>query len=232
MKPNMVDSDGVLGGGGSPGDQVQNADQTPSPVSDPIVSLEKRLAQLEGDLRGLRSVTDKGMAGVNKEVQQEVKGLKQEVAKYKKLLEKYPDPDDAARAMFLDRLMESGGSQVANVQVPPQPVVGSQQGGATVDVEGLLELLQLPNNDPEVLAVLRDTNNPLERVAKFQVMSKARKDRTVAPNPAAVSQTTVGSGPPAKDLAERYHDEMSKAAPGSEQALQIRRKYRKEGLNI
>jgi hypothetical protein len=54
----------------------------------------------------------------------------------------------------------------------------------------------------------------------------------VVPNPAAVLQTAPGIQEPSKTLAEQYQEALSKATPGSEGMLQIRREFRKKGLKI
>jgi hypothetical protein len=114
------------------------------------------------------------------------------------------------------------------LQPAPSEPVGKQATTANTE-EALLSQLKLDANDPEVVKLLRE-DDVATRIAGIAALAVQRSQ--VVPNPAAVLQTAPGIQEPSKTLAEQYQEALSKATPGSEGMLQIRREFRKKGLKI
>lgn len=87
----------------------------------------------------------------------------------------------------------------------------------------------LEQNDPEFSEVKFVTDDPDEYLETLEAAAKKKAERLQTPT-GARAPMSVGGAPQGGPLMEQYRREVLKVRPGSEAALQLRRKYRQMGL--
>jgi len=124
-------------------------------------------------------------------------------------------------------------TQPAQAAQPPAPVA---QAARYADVNKQVEQLSktagmdILEDDPEAAALIKAKSEP-EFLDMYQQAIQAKRQRLNPPTQLPTNLLT-GSPSPVKTLKEQYDLEMSQAKPGSEQAMQVRRKYRAKGLDL
>ena len=196
-----------------------------------VVGLEavlQRLDNLEAQLRGVQSITDKNKAATSREVDR----LKEQIALTKKYLDKYPDEDEAARMMAIDRLVY-GTPQGQDVQVPvnpPQVSGGQTAKPGTIDPE-LLALLGVDPSDPHFVAEMAGGKSSVEAA---KVVAKSRQ-QAAPPSPAGIMPTggSAAANTQKAALDAAYQKEMSQVKPGDWRSGEaIKLKFRQKGLDV
>jgi len=200
--------------------------QQSSPGGVSLESVSKQIESLTAQMRGLQSITDKTKAETNREF----KSVREQVEKVKAYLDKYPDPEQAARWMALDAMLESQGHQAPAPELPVNrpPVSGQAPVTTGIDAE-LLALLGVDPSDPQFVAEMARGNS-----AQAAAVAVAKSNRQVgAPNPAGIQPT--GAVAPATTqkaaLEAAYQKELSQIPRGGwAQIALLNEKYRAKGL--
>lgn len=93
-------------------------------------------------------------------------------------------------------------------EVPPEETAGTlSTPEVSVDTQAILEGLGLEANTPEVATILRDVEDPAERIVEFANLATKAKTQQTAPNPAAVQPS--GGGQSTTQDADAIADRLS-----------------------
>ena len=200
--------------------------QQSSPGGVGLETVLQRLDSLDAQIRGLQSATDKNKAATSREVNQ----LKEQITRAKSYLDKYPDPDEAARQMAIDDFI--GGTQQAQFLPvsanPPQVSGGQPTTPGTFDPE-LLALLGISESDPHFVAEMASGKSAMDAA---KAVARA-KQQAAPPSPAGI-MPTGGSAPATTQkaaLQAAYDKEIAQVRRGDWSGIEaIKAKYRGKGL--
>lgn len=231
MTTNITEGGQPEGAPGQPNQNVSPPDvQQPSP--DGAVTIEtvlQRVADLEGQLRGVQSTKDRGTAKLNKKVD----SLAEQITRYEALRARGVEPDVALREMEIDDLLaERRGTQQPE-QVPQQVQAGSPAPAANIDTQGILKTLGLDPASPEVTEILRTNTDAVSQIAAaVELVKRRRAQAQAAPNPATVVPTGQGA-PAGGDLEAEYKQKLSQIRRGDVASVTaLQQEYVKKGLQI
>lgn len=144
---------------------------------------------LEGQVRALQSDKDKGIAKVGKQVND----LAEQMEKYESYRERGLKPEQAVREMQIDALL-AGQRDEGSTEFLPKEEGGTEPKVASADQKAILQRLGLQPNDPKVLEVLREKDNPIEQVASFAALALEKAKTQQAPtNEAQVMPSASGA---------------------------------------
>jgi hypothetical protein len=201
MNPFNMEADGVPGGvPETPTPEISpETAQTPSPVGgDALEPVLKRLEGLEGMVRSLQSGKDKGIA----KQADEIKGLKDQVSRVLELVKEGKSQEAAIqiaeREARIDELLAERYGPNQPASAPPVAQAATQP-VANELTQVLLTQLGLDPNSADVVAVLRETADPLTQVTRFTQLAQKAKQAPPA-NPAAVQVTGSGISAAVDDL--------------------------------
>ena len=189
------------------------------------IALQQLEARIDAKIRGLQSANDKNKAATSREVGQ----LKEQFTRMKGYLDRYPDPDEAARQMAIDDLI-GGTPQAQFTQVPATPpqVSGGQPATPGIDAE-LLALLGVGPSDPHFVAEMASGKSAMEAA---KAVARA-KQQAAPPSPAGI-MPTGGSAPATTQkaaLQAAYDKEVAQVRRGDWSGIEaLKAKYRSKGL--
>jgi len=202
--------------------------QQSSPGGVGMEAVLQEIRDLKAQIRGIQSASDKTKAETSKEVHQ----LKEQLARAKSYLDKYPDPEEAARQMAIDDLI--GGmpqGQFTQVPVNPPQVSGGQTAKpGAIDPE-LLALLGVDPSDPYFVAEMAGGKSSVEAA---KVVAKSRQ-QAAPPSPAGIMPTggSAAANTQKAALDAAYQKEMSQVKPGDWRSGEaIKLKFRQKGLDV
>lgn len=173
-----------------PGQPDSQTGSEPSPITQQIEVVSKKLGELEAQLRAFQSDKDKGVAKVAKEMA----GWKERLARYEELKAQNLTSDDAAFRMEVEQLLTEWRSEktqpASNVDTG-----GTQKPQQTTDAvtSAVLKSLGLDPNLPEVVNVLRDHNSVADQVAAFAALAQKKATQVVANPATALSGSSGGA---------------------------------------
>jgi hypothetical protein len=196
--------------------------------------LEHVLDQFSEKLtRKIQSMTDKKSDRIKKELEKKLQekaeiyaalGLQmpehikqQEIERYLQSIQDQPEADEGAAPIIPDPIVEAVNRRAALIE---------KRYGVTLN-----------EDDPEIKLVNFRTLDPMEYLESREAAVKAKAARLKgagqgAPSVPAARSPAIGQGQPSGDLMAQYLREIQSVRPGSEEALQIRRKYRQKGLAL
>jgi len=156
------------------------------------------MADLEDFRKSLQSRKDKGISNLEKQVA----GMSEQIAKYEAYRAKGLDPAQAEREMKLDALLDSDVREV-----PTQEPQGSGEAwGAALD--GIFSKTGLDRNDPQVLELTaRYGNAPPELLAELSALAVLKAKSEPTPSPGSVV-TPTGSGATTGNMGNLSTDEL------------------------
>jgi hypothetical protein len=226
------------GAGAEPQSQVsQDGDQQLSSTNAQLEAVLKKLDDLEAQVRGLQSGKDRGQS----KLQKQVRSVSEQVKKVNTYLERYKDPDEAARQIALDQLLgEAGDEDEDELEVPASKGKAKPEPQASLGVnEKLFTALGVDPKDPEIQREFArrllagedqlDAAIAIAEAKKLPPESPPPKPAGVAPGGAGgKTETTLAA------LNANYEAELNKLPrPTPVHVLhELKKKYRKLGLEV
>lgn len=185
----------------------QPAQQLPAYVTDILEKLEEQGKQI----RGLQKGTDKQIAQTNKQIERilqlQAEGL---------------DQTQIERELMIDAFLSKQG---AVEEAPARDTAKPSNVGDTFtasDAINYVERYQLPSNDPDFIALLRQ--NPTEQQVKDFVLGKLSPQKTASPG-GVVQSGSKGQGkgePSPTDLEAAYQRELTDIVQANQGEAKIR----------
>lgn len=223
-----MESDQTLQGGQLAGQPVASSGgpgvQQPSLDTDSVVNaLLNNPALQEALERKVQSVKDRRFA----EQEREISGFRQQLAQLERLQGAGMSRDLALTFMENDARLKDLEQRVTPSTQGVSGVPTPQPGGAkSVDADTFLKAVGVDPSDPEVTELYRAGNVTPETLLQFVVKKKA----SPTASPAQVMPTGAGSSVK-EDLMARYKQEVMALPPG-QLRIDLRNRYRQQGLDI
>jgi hypothetical protein len=186
-------------------------------------------------------MTDKQENRLKKEVDTKISALEDN---YRML--GIPVPADARQRVIDDTVLSylDQGAPASQAAAPSPELVAlvNSQAQEIAEEAGVT----LGPGDPEFAQVNQNTRDPNEYLRSWRKAVASKHNRTQGggqqppqtqpsqppPNPAARMPIAGSGAAGGQDLMQQYRQEVAKYTPGSEQAIQVRRKYRNAGLEL
>lgn len=230
----MSDESGFFGGdqaAGQPSDDgiQEGAAPAESPQFVTVDVLKHSLEELE---RKIQSMSDKKGDRLRKEVEKRISEIEE---RYKAVGMQMPD---AVKQRIVDEyLLNSREDADEEVAQPPRDPIVEAVNRRALEIDKKYGIV-LEQGDPEFSKINFRTLDPIEYLESREAAAKAKAERLAKSKSQAASglpaarAPVIGQGEATGDLMAQYLREIQQARPGSEEALQIRRKYRQKGLNL
>lgn len=242
-------------------DETQAAGQPPAPAPEPgqqeqrapVQVSPEEVQQLKRMVQGLQSAIARSENRLSK-VQKAIQQSRETFQKAERAGNPLP-PETQARMMNTD-ITEILGSSEPDPFAPDAPAQASVQAAGGANPEALaintaartmMRRGGLSESDPEFKQINFYAATPDDFLDSVEAAVSAKKQRVAAPPvaasaPAPLQQpprtvplpTNLGpnAAPPPADLREQYKAEVAKALGNPQRVLDIRMKYRKQGLDI
>lgn len=230
----MSESDQTGSGSNGQASAVQNTASEQAPGAQKLVTLDEVQRLIDQAVRQSQSMTDKASSRVQKELTEQVSRLQEEIGQLVKSGAEVPEE----LASSLAQAQEA--TRTANKKAELQPMVQQQVGdiqqkyGVTlVPGDGFFEQVNDKGSAWQFLATLEEQTAlkaaAVEQVAPPQSQPQRQEQAPVTRVPSLgpnAGQRVDG------DLYAQYQRDVQKLRPGSEAVMQLRRQYRRKGLDI
>lgn len=220
------DSGQVSGASGSqPGSTSTPGVQPNSVDPDALLAALENNPKLAALLdRKLQSIKDQRFAKQEKQLS----AFQEKLQRLEELQKSGMSKDQALSWMELEARLDSLSKQSG----PQEVVIAERSGNAVsgsgdVDVDAFLKAVGIDPTDPDVTALYKSGSVTPDQLVQFVTRKKS------APPASAAQAAPASNGIPNQEtLEEQYTKARSKLPPGSPEIFELRRQYRKMGLDV
>lgn len=230
----MSDTDSAGQEGANPGDTGQ-ANSPDNSQSEVISALEERLKNAEGQLNSLRSEKDKSVVKTNQRLS-DFEQKQNELVVMQGYLEKYGSPEDAARQMAIDAMLQGDPNPEESQQSNSNPEGQANQDGAQAKENNLVPLLLGTDGekDPAYVALVGTGLSPNDaaiQVANTRFIAAQQGDPNAASGIAGGTAGAPAQGAQQSVLESQYQEQLKNIPQGDWRAVSnLKDTFRKQGL--
>jgi hypothetical protein len=174
--------------------------------------------------RKLQSVKDQRFARQEKKLTE----FQAQLQRLEELQKSGMSKDQALNFMELESRLDNLAKQQPSKPDTANSVGNAVSGSGDIDTDAFLRAVGIDPTDPDVTSLYKSGS-----ITPDQLVTFVTKKKSAAPAASPAQAAPVSSGVPNQEsLEEQYTTEVRKLPPGSADILEVRRRYRKLGLNI
>ena len=202
-----------------------------------ISALTEQLKNLEGQVNSLRSTKDKGISKTNQRLS-DFEKKQEELVLMQGYLTEYGTPEQAARAMAIDALLQGEPEPIESQQQNLQAQNQASGESAQNKEDNLVPLLGVDEKDPAFVALVGTGMTPNEAATQVANQRYTQQQANNDPNAASgiAAGTTGGTtnqGTQQSVLESEYQQRLEKVRQGDWKAIgNLKDDMRKKGLEI